>query len=118
MFFKSKKNHKCQCGSFSSNYFPGSSNLFSFGRTSSLPPSLSLFLPLTLSVSLSLSLSVSLCHIKTIKLRRRESLAPSLSGEKKSSGSIAICILYHVHQKSHAEKDLSFLIGRNLRERD
>ena len=69
-----------------------------------------------LSLSLSLSLSLILSHIEVTKPQRRESLALSLSGEKKLSGSR--CILYHMYQKSHAQKDFPFLIGRNLRERD
>ena len=60
---------------------------------------------------------VLLSHIKTIKPQRKESLAPSLSSEKKLSGWSARCISYHLYQKSHAQ-DFPFLIGRNLRERD
>ena len=76
-------------------------------------------LPLSLSLSLShsLSLSLSLSYIKTTKPQQRESLAPSLSGEKKLSGWSVRFISYHMYQKSHAQ-DFPFLIGRNLTERD
>ena len=61
--------------------------------------------------------SFSLSHIETNKPQWRESLAPSLSGEKKLSGWSARCISYHMYQKSHAE-GFYFLIGRILMERD
>ena len=67
--------------------------------------------------SLPLSLSLSLSYIKTTKPQQRESLAPSLSGEKKLSGWSVRFISYHMYQKSHAQ-DFPFLIGRNLTERD
>ena len=69
--------------------------------------SLTLCLPLSLSLALSLSLS-----IETAKPQRRVSLAPSLGGEKKSNGSSAIYILYHMYQQLHAQRALHFLIGR------
>ena len=69
------------------------------------------------SLPLSLSLSLSLSYIKTTKPQQRESLAPSLSGEKKLSGWSVRFISYHMYQKSHAQ-DFPFLIGRNLTERD
>ena len=67
--------------------------------------------------SLSLCVTLSLFHIETTKRQWRESLAPSLSGEKILSGWSARCISYHMYQKSHAQEFL-FLIVRNPREQD
>ena len=69
-------------------------------------------------VTLSMCVTLPLSYIETTKLQRKESLDPSLSGEKKLSGSSARCISYHMYQKSHPQKDFPFLIGRNLLERD
>ena len=61
---------------------------------------------------------MALSHVDTTKPQRRDNIAPSQESFFFKVSQVHLCILYNVYEKSHTQRALPFVIGKNLLDPD